>query len=546
MRYFGRCWFEKGRWCVKAEPHVNLRIKDVFRQIHKGVAPYLVINSNPQVCKDLEWFMMRYPLEMTESDRNKLVEGRTQYDEKQANLERILLPDYVPEQVNLAKPLRNYQQVFVDLWMSTRKILNGDDVGLGKTVEAIAGAVAAGVGPAIVVVQTHLTFQWQQKFNEFAPDLKVHIIKSRKPYSLPEADVYISTYSKVIGWADINMTGFFKVAIFDECQELRKSSTEKYSHCNAIAKSADYVAGFSATPVYNYGDEMFNIMDLISDGCLGSREEFLREWCIMEGLHWKVKDPKALGSYLRENYLFLRRTRKDVGRELPALNRIIQPVEYDDELAKKFEKDLQEAANRVLNGTFVEKGQAARQLDMIARMMTGVAKASSVAAFINTLLESGEKVLLAGWHREVYSVWLSKLAHHNPVMYTGSESPEQKEKTRQKFMSSESNLMIISLRAGAGLDGLQDVCSIAVIGEPDWSPAVHHQLFGRLRRDGQDSQVTGIFCLSESGTDPLMVDLLGLKGSQAEGIVNLNEEVIYDSDDSRIKRLAEQILARNK
>ena len=46
-----------------------------------------------------------------------------------------------------------------------------------------------------------------------------------------------------------------------------------------------------------------------------------------------------------------------------------------------------------------------------------------------------------GWHREVYGIWLEKLKEFNPVMFTGSESPIQKELNKQKFLKGESKVM---------------------------------------------------------------------------------------------------------
>src|SRR5579884_3848269 len=43
----------------------------------------------------------------------------------------------------------------------------------------------------------------------------------------------------------------------------------------------------------------------------------------------------------------------------------------------------------------------------------------------------------------------------------------------------------MSLRSGAGLDGLQEDCTVGVFGELDWSPEQHRQCIGRLDRDGQ-------------------------------------------------------------
>jgi hypothetical protein len=191
----------------------------------------------------------------------------------------------------------------------------------------------------------------------------------------------------------------------------------------------------------------------------------------------------------------------------------------------------------------MQRGQAARELDMMARHATGVAKAAGVAALIRILVESGLKVLAAGWHRDVYDAWMVALADLKPMLYTGSESPAAKRKTKSAFISGECPLIFMSLRSGAGVDGLQGVCHTAVIGEFDWSPQVHKQFIGRLRRPGQTEQVDAIYAHTNGGSDPVLVEMLGLKASQSAGIVDpYRPQPANVTDDSRMRRLAAQFL----
>jgi SNF2 family DNA or RNA helicase len=197
-------------------------------------------------------------------------------------------------------------------------------------------------------------------------------------------------------------------------------------------------------------------------------------------------------------------------------------------------------------GNFIERGRASMELDMMARQITGIAKARSVAEMAKMLIESGESVLLSGWHREVYKIWLQELCEYNPVLYTGSESSTQKEKTKETFLKGESRVMIISNRSGAGLDELQHRCSTLIIGELDWSPKVHEQLEQRLDRDGQKNPVMILYPVSDGGSDPVLMDLCGLKNSQADGIMEPDgkKDIGYGSDESRIKKLVEYYLSK--
>ncbi len=109
------------------------------------------------------------------------------------------------------------------------------------------------------------------------------------------------------------------------------------------------------------------------------------------------------------------------------------------------------------------------------RLANGITKAKYVSDFFKMLLEAGESVVLYGWQHAVYEIWMEYLKKHNPVKLTGAENNKEKEKNKQKFLEGETNIIIISLRAAAGLDGLQYRANINVFGELDWSPGVHSQ-----------------------------------------------------------------------
>lgn len=829
-------------------------------------------------------------MEISEEDHAHLQRNNEQFYATQTEIEAILTPNYIPGRYALkeGQRLRPYQAQAIEVFKKNKCLLVGDEVGLGKSYVGIGAVLDKEQLPAIVVVQTHLTKQWKDKFGEFS-ELKVHIIKGTKPYSLPEADVYIMKYSCLSGWVDIFRTKFFKTAVFDEIQELRRGAESgKGCAAKALAVSAEYRLGTSGTPIYNYGDEMWNIMDIMKDSCLGNKAEFLREWGNGDRV---VVEPKALGAYLREKHLFLRRTRDDVGQYLQPVNTIVETVGYDELAVKSIEDLAVKLAIKASQGSFIERGMAARELDIMVRQATGISKARYVAEFVRILLENDEPVLLVGWHRacfkrgtqilmydgtaksveeivvgdlvmgpdskprevlvlirgagrmfkitpkkgqpficsenhiltlcynnrkkfktvhiasseffkkgerrkrdytlmradivqfqevkdvfepwllgywlgngaaalkdfrvcsmdpeveekmsniaeqyglfvnewpapgrtgtgkakhiklscgksngknkvlaefkslnlmnnkhiphkykvasmtdrrrllaglldsdghvyrngcgaefgntnhtlskdvewlcrslglaaylkgpfkivtgygkkdgsptliyrvfisgdltdipvisrkaadkrtinknvlrvglrieestpddffgfevdgdhlfllddftvvhNCYDIWLRELSNHNPVMYTGSESEAQKNSARDAFINGNTNLMIMSLRSGVGLDGLQKRCSTVVFGELDWSPMVQRQVVGRLDREGQARQVMAIYLCSDSGSDPLIIDLLGLKSSQAQGILDPTLGVQSPhSDGSRIQLLVQKYLKK--
>jgi SNF2 family DNA or RNA helicase len=152
---------------------------------------------------------------------------------------------------------------------------------------------------------------------------------------------------------------------------------------------------------------------------------------------------------------------------------------------------------------------------------------------------------LWGWHREVYDIWLKEMEDLKPAMYTGSETAAQKDREKKRFISGETKLLIMSLRSGAGIDDLQHYCSTGVFGELDWSPGIHQQCIWRIDREGQTKPVTAFFLVTDDGSDPPIMDVLGIKASEATQIVDPHLGVqVTDNDTTNLRRLVDRYLEK--
>jgi len=550
MRTFGKITYVatglRKQFRIECEPHVTIRLKRVFGRLSAYSFGTHAISANEENARDLMWFMERYPMEMPDKDRMVLENLCNAHKETEKYIQEFYRQPESTLPFELAVPAREYQKQAAAMWLRVNGLLLADDVGLGKTVSSIAGLTEPGTLPAIVVTLAHLPTQWQREINRFAPHLSTHIVKQGQPYKFEMPDVLIMNYHKLAGWAE-TLGGWARSVIFDEVQELRRSLSQKYSAASFIAEQAQRRIGLSATPIYNYGSEFYSVLNILCPGKLGDEHEFQREWCTFNGKNAKIKNPKAFGVFVRDNGLMLRRTRKEVSREIPEISKFHQVIDADTDALDRVSKSCAELAHFILRGQETKRGEkmrASEEMSNILRQATGIAKAPYVASFVKLLVENGEKVVLYGWHRAVYEIWKDMLKEYNPVMFTGSESATQKDAAKLEFTQGNSRILIISLRAGAGLDGLQFACKTVVFGELDWSPGVHEQAIGRVARDGQENPVMAYFLVAESGSDPVVVDVLGLKKGQIEGVRNhdapLFEKVRTDSN--HVKKLAEAYL----
>jgi SNF2 family DNA or RNA helicase len=562
--------FRAGRgdavWALKATPPLMIKVKRLFPRANPYRDGYVVLHDTPEVCRDLEWLLERWPMEMDDAAAAALHRGSEEHQKTEATINEILSgerPHLEWAFQELAREPRDYQLLAADLALTTGALLLCDDVGLGKTFSSLLVLREAKALPALVVCPTHLPRQWQRELQASLPWLRSHVVRQGTPYDPAQRremkghdpDVLIMGYSKLRGWRDA-LAGKMRTVIFDEAQELRRSGTQKYDAAGQIADQAAYRLGLTATPVYNYGDEIHTILEVIAPGRLGTREEFLREWggktisTFSGSDHATVRDPAALGIHLRAEGLMLRRTAKEVGRELPEVIRIPHSIDTDESLLEELIEDAVDLAEIIVSASArrSELWRAHGEFDWRMRQATGIAKAPYVAEFVKLLVETEEQVVLFGWHRAVYDIWLERLKAFEPTLYTGTESPTQKERSFSRFVLGDSRVLIVSLRSGAGLDGLQGVARVCAFGELDWSPAIHTQCVGRLARDGQEDPVRAFFLVSDHGSDPKMAEVLNLKRQQAEPIVEPDAPLFEPIPDtrSRVRDLARDVLEQRR
>jgi|GEM_PF-335185 len=462
-------------------------------RVTRGGGGYLEFHSTRREIADLNWLLMRFPVNIDQcrsvlddarqsaiDQINKRVSGA---DRRRTTPPADFLGDLYP-----------FQESAVTFLTSNRRCVLGDGMGLGKTWSGLASAATANKYPVLIVCQTHVQKQWQRMVGTLfdLPGLKgqrdmgpfelatkrgeklAPILKTQTPYKIPDAPFAIIHYGLISWWRKTILARGFKTVIFDEVQELRHTGTAKYSAASLASQAAENVWGLSGTPVYGYGQEIWSVMNAIDFHSLGSHEAFTREWCTGYG-EKIVSDPKALNGHLSREGLLLRRRASDdeVAIDLPKIARKIEDLHHDEAMYDKLIGAAKQQAKGYDTARFHVKGQMARMIERESRKATGVAKAKYVAEFVASLIEGGERPLVYAWHHDVHDIFQERLKEFKPAIFTGRQTTAQKDVNLRRFMDGKTDLGLLSLRSAAGLDGLQHRATMCVFGELDWSPAIH-------------------------------------------------------------------------
>jgi len=517
-------------WVISGDPGVAQMCRRLFpgtgKTQKRGTA---VITNHWRFVAELNWLMLRYPLEIAEKDRKRwqqaLEEARVRVARKEAWRRQPLSRE--PSHEFFKGELTEFQKEGLGYLLAHDRGLLADEMGLGKTVQTLACLSSLQEYPVLLVVPPHLVTNWIKEIQRFmcaqgeegtqAP--KIHVIHGLKPYELPSAHIYIIHYLLLRGWKRVLPECGFRTLVFDEIQELRRTGTEKYSAASLLAEKAERVYGLSGTPIYNRGGEIYHVMNILDYHCLGDWDSFTREWCYGYGGD-VVARPQELGDHLRREGLMLRRTKENVLKELPPKRRVVQSIDSDETVFARNMQSVQSLVRKLIRLGGQDPAQEALLREQIAageRQATGIAKASHVAAFIRALVEAGEKVLLFAYHHSVFDIYKRELASLDPVFITGREKPAAKEAAVEAFMQGRSSIACISLRAASGLNLQKATC--VVFGELDWSPAIHSQAEDRAHRMGQTDSLLCYYLVCSHGSDRDMQDALGLKVSQFLGLM---------------------------
>lgn len=182
----------RGQWALTARPDVAIKIKRLWPRMQQNRTGTLLICATPETSQDLEWFMQRWPLAPADPESLDILTGQAKGHRETEDLVARMLAGYVPPpgpgRREPALPPYPHQEVVPRLVDATGRLLCCDDLGAGKTFEALLLLCETRALPAVVVTMTQLPLQWQREAAKFTPWLTTYVATSSKPYPFTQPD----------------------------------------------------------------------------------------------------------------------------------------------------------------------------------------------------------------------------------------------------------------------------------------------------------------------------------------------------------------------
>lgn len=397
------------------------------------------------------------------------------------------LPELDVELPMLLKTPYTYQRKGIAYGRINKRIINGDQMGLGKTVQGIATICSYGInennylnaGPGLIICPSSLKINWQTEWMEVAGHRSMILsdkIKNtwQQYYKVGMCDVFICNYESLKkyfvqpGWSKpkegqfkINMIPFndciniFKWVIIDESHKIKDSSTQQSKFVMGIARGKEIIMELTGTPILNKTRDLISqlhvidrLRDVVShipqpkdkNGKLtdfSGYKRFVDRYCGggNESTHLKELN------YRLTKYCFFRREKSEVLKDLPAKIRqvvrcdITNRYEYDkaENEFVKYLKEVKGCSDQEIKKKL--RGQMMVKMGIL-KQISAKGKLDAAKEFIEEVTEGGHKIVVFIHLKEIANAL--KQMFPKAVTITGSDSIEERDRSITAFQKCKS------------------------------------------------------------------------------------------------------------
>jgi superfamily II DNA or RNA helicase len=399
------------------------------------------------------------------------------------------LIDNIP--VKLFHVLKKHQKEAVEKALQLGgRALFADDMGVGKTLQAVATVAALEAYPLLIVCPSAVKFMWADQVEQYLHEQvrvdEIHIINGANDAldRSTQPKVVLTSYHMAAVLEGQLLRRNWKCVVCDESHMLHTNtsgSDATYTRAvTTIGKRAPYCLLLSGTPALSSPFDMFNQIDLLRPGLLGStRFHFAMRYC-----HLILSPFLRVGECTRQVEVssllsaccMIRRMKSDV-LELPMKSRVVLRV-ADRPLSNARQKAHDDA-------TFQERYSSGWKSNW-----NGIAEA------VDYCCAKYSRVVLLAHHIELIDRLVALLQRRNrtAVRIDGRVPAPQRGSLLEKFHAGEVQVAIVGITACAvGISLAPARCAVFCELPPDavWML----QAEDRLHRPGQRGAVTIYYLL---------------------------------------------------
>ncbi|MDG6938538.1 MAG: DEAD/DEAH box helicase [Nitrososphaerota archaeon] len=424
-----------------------------------------------------------------------------------------------------------FQREGVEYALDRRRSINGDSPGCGKTMQGIAWASVTGRWPVVVGCPAHLKWNWRREVMKWAPwDAEAaHVVGDKKaPIPMDEAKWVVCSH-RMLGKALPLLKARAASVVFDESHCFKAARSQQSKAAKDLAWGVWDRLLLTGTAYKNRPFELLH--QLVILGRLkefGGWQRYVEHYCAGEKKwrwvkgakreYWDTDGHSNLDELYREltRICYIRRRLEDVVDQFPAK---MPPARVEVPLSNYAEYDrtdggfMEQVRREMFSGEWVAEAERlpdgeradayqerwdkfwrVQNAEAIAkgarlRKLAGVGKVKAVVEWARNLMEeTGEKLVVFAWHREVVDAIAE--AFEGSAKVSGGMPAAAKQAEVDRFQEDGACRIIVGSLKAMGEGYTLTAARHVAFAELHFVPAdMDDQGVGRLWRYGQDREV---------------------------------------------------------
>ena len=395
----------------------------------------------------------------------------------------------------LTATLRRYQLFGAQYLVHQRRSLLGDDMGLGKTMQVLAAMchlAAQGKRRFFVVAPNAVLINWEREVRKHTKLGAIVIHGFDRDDELEqwhrEGGVAITTFTTLGKLLD--RLGPVDLVAVDEAHSVKNPEAQRSQAVARLAAGAEHVAFLTGTALENRLEELQYLVLTVQPELKEALGGLLRQ-----------ARPKPIEVRLKLAPVYLRRTQKDVLKELPDLQEIDEVIPLEPADREAYAKAPMNLMQKRLAATVGAGGQQAAKYDRLRDLLA-------------QYREEGRKVVLFSFFRQVLDDVGLIAGEHDRI--DGDLSAEQRQAVIDRFTARTGfGLIVLQIEAGGVGINLQSA-QVVILMEPQFKPSTERQAVARVRRMGQTRKVVAHRFIAERTIDEHLVLLIKQKAQLFE------------------------------
>jgi SNF2 family DNA or RNA helicase len=389
--------------------------------------------------------------------------------------------------------LRGYQAFGAKFSLSQGKAILGDEMGLGKGVEALAAMCHLRLQDEkhfLVVCPASVLVNWAheiRRHSELRP-YRLHGVDRQRNFQAWArlGGVAVTTYDSLrslLSPYEIRLA----MLVVDEAHYVKNPAAERTKAVRDWIRKTGRVLFLTGTPMENRVEEFRTLVGHL-------RPDLAYSITAVDGLVGAQRFRQAVAP------VYLRRNQSDVLEELP-------PRLDTEEWVALEGAALTAYREVVASGNFM----AMRRAAFAPGNPADAAKLSRLLEIVEEAASNGRKVVVFSFFRDVLGTVAAALGDIAIGPLTGSISPVERQSMVDQFTAHPGPAALVSQIQAGGVGLNIQAASVVILTEPQWKPTIEDQAIARCHRMGQVRRVDVHRLLAEDSVDQRMLEILAAK-----------------------------------